>query len=130
MSFRDDDELPAMAVQEAKLTHQHELAGDVSVAAVGLCRALMRGAAWNRALELAALARQPAIQTALSFASRLPPNSGGANCCPVLVGSIAGERWGGCQIVVDGHRETEILRRSLELSEELASQWLSSRSDG
>ena len=40
--FIADDELPAMAIQEAKLTHEHELAGDVSAAVILLCRALIR----------------------------------------------------------------------------------------
>jgi hypothetical protein len=46
-SFIADDDLPATAVQEAKLTHEHGLAGDVSAAVVVLCRALIRGAAWS-----------------------------------------------------------------------------------
>jgi hypothetical protein len=82
-SFIADPELPAMAVQEARLTHEHELAGDVSAAVVVLCRALIPGAAWREALELAATARQAATQAAMSLAIRPPPKSTGLlwTCC-------------------------------------------------
>ena len=43
---------------------------------------------------------------------------------PVLVGSIAGARWSASEIVTKGHPRTEILRRVLELSEDLGSQWI------
>jgi ADP-ribosylglycohydrolase len=154
-SFIADPELPAMALQEARLTHKHELAGDVSAAVVMLCRALIRGAAWREALELAAASRQAATQAAMSLAVRSTPKSGGfapdvlraaiffvdrnssfhaalsgalrfagpANYCPVLVGSIAGARWGASE--TDGHPRRDILRRALEASEELGSHWVS-----
>jgi ADP-ribosylglycohydrolase len=159
-SFIDDD-LPATAVQEAKLTHEHGLAGDVSAAVVVLCRALIRGAAWSEALEVAAVARQPATQATMSLAITPALKSGGfapdvlragiffvdrhssfeaalsealrfagpANYCPVLVGSIAGARWGASEIVIDGYPRREILRRALEVSQELSSQWIPRPSD-
>jgi len=161
-SFIADDDLPATAVQEAKLTHEHGLAGDISAAVVVLCRALIRGAAWSEALEVAAVARQPATQAAMSLAIRPALKSGGfapdvlragiffvdrhssfeaalseglrfagpANYCPVLVGSIAGARWGASEIVTDGYPRREILRRVLEVSQELSSQWIPRPSDG
>lgn len=161
-SFIADNELPAMAIQEARLTHEHELAGDVSAAVILLCRALIRDTAWNEALELAAVGRQPATQAAMSLAIRPTPKSGGfapdvlraaisfvdknssfdaalsdalrfagpANYCPVLVGSIAGARWSASEIVTEGHPRTEILRRVLELSEDLGSQWIPKPSQG
>jgi ADP-ribosylglycohydrolase len=154
-SFIADPDLPAMAVQEARLTHEHELAGDVSAAVVVLCRALIRGAAWREALELAAAARQAATQAAMSLAVGPTPKSGGfapdvlraaiffvnrnssleaalsealrfagsANYCPVLVGSIAGARWGPSE--TDGYPRRDILRRALEVSEELGAHWVS-----
>lgn len=160
-SFIADDDLPGTAVQEAKLTHAHGLAGDVSAAVVVLCRALIRGAAWSEALEVAAFARQPATQAAMSLAIRPALKSGGfapdvlragiffvdrhssfeaalsgalrfagpANYCPVLVGSIAGARWGASEIVIDGYPRREILRRALEVSQELSSQWIPLPSD-
>ena len=76
-SFIADDDLPATAVQEAKLTHEHGLAGDVSAAVVVLCRALIRGAAWSEALEVAAVARQPATQAAMSLAIQPALKPGG-----------------------------------------------------
>ena len=155
-SFIADDDLPATAVQEAKLTHEHGLAGDVSAAVVVLCRALIRGAAWTEALEVAAVARQPATQAAMSLAIRPALKSGGfapdvlragiffvdrqssfetalsealrfagpANYCPVLVGSIAGARWGASEIGIDSYPRSEILKRALEVSQELSSQWI------
>lgn len=160
-SFIADDDLAATAVQEAKLTHEHRLAGDVSAAVVVLCRALIRGAAWSEALEVAAVARQPATQTAMSLAIRPVLKSGGfaldvlragvffvdrhssfeaalsealrfagpANYCPVLVGSIAGARWGTPEIVIDGYPRRDILMRALEVSQELTSQWIPRPSD-
>src|SRR5262249_55261186 len=129
------------------------LAGDVSAAVVVLCRALIRGAAWREALELAAAARQAGTQAALSPAVTPTPKAGGvspdgfrpaiffvnrnssfeaalaealrfagpANYCPVLVGSIAGARWGASEM--DGYPRKDILRRALEVSEELGSHW-------
>jgi ADP-ribosylglycohydrolase len=76
-SFIADDDLPATAVQEAKLTHEHGLAGDVSAAVVVLCRALIRGAAWSEALEVAVVARQPATQATMSLAITPALRSGG-----------------------------------------------------
>ena len=157
-SFIADHHLAATAVQEAKLTHEHRLAGDVSAAAVVLCRALIRGAVWREALEVA---RQPATQAAMSLAIRPMLKSGGfapdvlragiffvdrhssfeaalsealrfagpANYCPVLVGSIAGARWGVPEIVIDGYPRRDILMRALEVSQELTSQWIPRPSD-
>lgn len=153
-SFIADSELSAMAIQEAKLTHKHELAGDVSAAVVVLCRALVRGAAWREALELAAANRHATTQAAMSLAVGSTPKSGGfapdvlhaaiffvdrnssfeaalsealrfagpANYCPVLVGSIAGARWG-ASVTEEGYPRRDILRRALEVSEVLGSQW-------
>jgi ADP-ribosylglycohydrolase len=76
-AFVADDELPLIAVQEANLTHQHELAGDVSAAVVVLGRLLVRGVAWDQALEMAEQSRERATQAALSLTRTPRLNSGG-----------------------------------------------------
>jgi ADP-ribosylglycohydrolase len=158
-AFVADDALHIIAVQEANLTHEHELAGDVSAAVVVLCRLLVRGVAWDQALEMAEQGRERATQAALSLTRKSRLDSGGfapdalqaavffvgnnstfdtalseafrfagpANYCPVLVGSIAGARWGAAQIVIDCHQPNEILSRALEVSDGLGSQWLGRR---
>jgi hypothetical protein len=42
-----DDGLAACATTEARLTHYDPVAGEVAAAVNSLCRALIRGAAWN-----------------------------------------------------------------------------------
>ena len=46
-----DIECVARAMTEARLTHHDPLAGEVAAAASKLCRALIRGAAWQDAVE-------------------------------------------------------------------------------
>jgi ADP-ribosylglycohydrolase len=110
-----DDDLATCAKTEASLTHQDPVAGEVAAAVNRLCRALINGLAWAAALEKCSLgvADEPgnssgfapdvfcaalffvgssacfgeALQRSLAFA-------GPANYCPVLVGAIAGARWG------------------------------------
>lgn len=48
-----DEELAELACREARLTHWDPLAGRVSAAVVVLCRALVRGKAWEDCLALA-----------------------------------------------------------------------------
>jgi ADP-ribosylglycohydrolase len=69
--------------------------------------------------------RHSSFDAALSEALRF---AGPANYCPVLVGSIAGVRWGAPEIVIDGSRR-DILMRALEVSQELTSQWIPRPSD-
>ncbi len=61
----DDSALVAAAVEEARLTHQHQLAGGVAAAVARLCRALIRGAPWPVALGLAADGRSPETRRVL-----------------------------------------------------------------
>jgi ADP-ribosylglycohydrolase len=121
-----DDQLAVTAIAEARLTHKHPLAGDVSAAVVVLCRALIRGMSWESSLIESRVCRLPETAEALSDSQLEPRNSGGyapdvlqaacsfveaapsfdaalaaslrfagpANYCPVLVGAIAGARWG------------------------------------
>ncbi len=64
-----DDDLPASVIVEASLTHKHSLAGDVSAAAVILCRALIQGHSWSVALDMAKVGRQEKTQAALEIQS-------------------------------------------------------------
>jgi ADP-ribosylglycohydrolase len=61
-----DDELASSAIAEARLTHFHPLAGDVSAAVVRLCRALIRGQEWSEALHFASIQRLPETCEALN----------------------------------------------------------------
>jgi ADP-ribosyl-[dinitrogen reductase] hydrolase len=60
-----DDDLPRHAWAEASLTHKHPLVGDVSAAAVALCRALINGYDWPTAITIASLGRLEETQAAL-----------------------------------------------------------------
>jgi len=61
----DDSALSTAAVTEARLTHQHPLAGDVAASVVRLCRALIRGTPWPAALGVAADGRSPETRRGL-----------------------------------------------------------------
>jgi len=60
-----DSEVGRAAADEAQLTHRHPLAGDVAAAVACLCRALIRGMPWARALSAAAAGRTPPTARAL-----------------------------------------------------------------
>lgn len=68
--FIDDEALPSAAVREALLTHRDQIAGDVSAAVVILCRQLILGADWKRALKLASVGRAEKAQRALRVVTR------------------------------------------------------------
>ena len=61
-----DEALADAAISEARLTHVHPLAGDVSAAAVVLRRALIRGLPWQEALHVAKRGRLDETVAALS----------------------------------------------------------------
>jgi ADP-ribosylglycohydrolase len=67
---------PKLAKQEAQISHQHPLAGDVSAAAV-LCRALLGGKRYERAKETAANNKFPEIREALLDPESRSLRSGG-----------------------------------------------------
>jgi ADP-ribosylglycohydrolase len=69
--------LAGCARAEAALTHRHPLAGDVSAAATGLCRALVRGRDWGAALEAAAVGHMAETRQALEAARHSPGGRGG-----------------------------------------------------
>jgi ADP-ribosylglycohydrolase len=139
------EDLPACAMTEARLTHQDPLAGEVAALVNKLCRALIRGAAW-----------QDAVQETGSFAGREGPgNNGGyspdvlraalyfvgssacftealdrslafagpSNYCPVLVGAVAGARWGAPAISPSALAHVDILPKVRASAEALAAGW-------
>ena len=60
-----DEELIDITIQEAKLTHWHPLAADVSVATVLLCRKLWQGEEWHAAVASTRKGRMIETQRAL-----------------------------------------------------------------
>jgi len=60
-----DEELIDITIQEAKLTHWHPLAADVSVATVLLCRKLWQGEEWHTAVASTRKGRMIETQRAL-----------------------------------------------------------------
>src|SRR3954464_15185450 len=68
-----DNDLNAFAMAEAGLTHHDPVAGEVAAAANKLCRALIRGAAW-----------QDAVREAGSFAVQGGPGNNGGYAPDVL----------------------------------------------
>ena len=115
-----DDDLNAFAMAEAGLTHHDPLSGEIAATVNRLCRALIRGDAWELALrDAGGLAGQEGpgnnggfapdvLRAALHFVGRSAcftealemslAFAGPANYCPVLVGAIAGARWGASAI--------------------------------
>ena len=78
-----DDNLPACAVAEARLTHHDALAGDVAAAVTVLCRSLICGAAWECAVQRSAEERQ-AETSAATFSDRDGPGTSGGFAPEVL----------------------------------------------
>jgi ADP-ribosylglycohydrolase len=150
-----DDELAGCALREARLTHQHPLAGDVAAAVVVVCRALIRGKPWNEALVLARVGRLRQTIEALDGNDLSPLSTGGfapevlqaachfvahhnsftdtlcaslsfagsVNYCPVLVGAIAGARWGATAIAPEMLPECALMIRVWNAAEMLANEW-------
>jgi ADP-ribosyl-[dinitrogen reductase] hydrolase len=67
-----DGDLPRCAITEARLTHHDPLAGDVAAAVAALCRSLIRGAAWESALQRSVDGRQGQTSEALFFSQEGP----------------------------------------------------------
>jgi ADP-ribosylglycohydrolase len=72
-----DDDLPLCAITEARLTHYDALAGDVAAAVTVLCRSLIRGVAWESAVQRSAEGRQAQTSEALLSGQDGPGTSGG-----------------------------------------------------
>lgn len=82
-----DENLADAALMEARLTHLHPLAGDVSAAVVRLCRALIRGSSWREALHFASIGRLP--ETCRALDPNLPMEEPPGGFAPdVLAGAV------------------------------------------
>jgi ADP-ribosylglycohydrolase len=153
--FLPDDGLAGCALREARLTHQHPLAGDVAAAVAALCRALIRGEPWDDALAVARTGRLPQTIQALDGDDPCPPSpagyapevlraavhfvarhnsfadalsaslafAGAANYGPVLVGAVAGARWGAAAITPKMLPECGLVIRVRNAAEILADDW-------
>lgn len=141
-----DDDLPACAITEAGLTHHDRLAGEIAANVNKVCRVLIRGAAWDVGLsQCSGFAGQDGpgnnggfapdvlraalhfVGTSGSFAEALERSlafAGPANYCPVLVGAIAGARWGPSAIPPSSLAHVDILSRVKATAESLASGWI------
>ena len=156
-----DKDLPVCAITEARLTHHDPLAGDVAAAVTVLCRSLIRGVAWESALQRSAEDRLADTSEVLLSIREGPGTSGGfapevlraaiyfvgssssfsealerafafagpANYCPVLVGAIAGARWGNSAIPAPALAHVEILSRVDACAHGLAAGWAGIRRD-
>ena len=71
------EQLPNLAIQEARISHFHPLAGDVSAAVVVLCRALLDGTNYENAKELAANNRLPETRAAVLSPDTRPISDSG-----------------------------------------------------
>jgi ADP-ribosyl-[dinitrogen reductase] hydrolase len=72
-----DSDLANAAIADAGLTHHHPLAGDVSAAVVTLCRVLVRGYSWSKALDIARQNRMPQTRAALTDSPKGMLDAGG-----------------------------------------------------
>jgi ADP-ribosylglycohydrolase len=140
-----DGDLAGCAMAEARLTHHDPLAGDVAAAVTRLCRALVRGDAWKTArrhVDAFADAEAPGdnggfapevlraavyfVGSSAGFTEALEPSlvfAGQSNYCPVLVGAVAGARWGASTVPALALGHVEILPSVRTAAEALASGW-------
>jgi len=82
-----DEALADAALAEARLTHLHPLAGDVSAAVVRLCRSLIRGSSWPEALHFASIDRLP--ETCRALDPKVPMEDPPGGFAPdVLAGAV------------------------------------------
>jgi ADP-ribosylglycohydrolase len=140
-----DEDLGCCALAEARLTHHDPLAGEVTAAVNQLCRSLIRGAAWDVALQpCGKFAGQEGpgsnggyapdvlraalhfVGTSADFAEALERSlafAGPANYSPVLVGAIGGARWGASAIPPAALGHVAILPRVRAVAATLAADW-------
>ncbi|MCI0461489.1 MAG: ADP-ribosylglycohydrolase family protein [Gemmataceae bacterium] len=76
-AFLPTPQLPELARVEAALTHRHPLAGEVAAAVACLCRDLVLGVPWARALSAAAAEQRPEVRAVLEAALTEPGGRGG-----------------------------------------------------
>jgi ADP-ribosylglycohydrolase len=77
LAWLTDDDLPGCAITEAHLTHHDPLAGEVAAAVTVLCRSLIRGVAWDIAVQRSAKERQAETRAVLFSVGDGPGTSGG-----------------------------------------------------
>jgi ADP-ribosylglycohydrolase len=140
------EDLAGRAMVEARLTHHDPVAGEIAATVNKLCRALIRCAAWEVALRQCdgfdgqdgpgnnggfapdvLRAGIYFVGTSGHFAEALERSlafAGPANYCPVLVGVIAGARWGASAIPPSSLAHVDILPRVKTTAESLASGWV------
>lgn len=140
-----DNELRTYAMAEARLTHHDPVAGEVAAATSKLCRSLVRGDGWDVAVRQCGpfasddgpgnnggfapdvlRAAVHFLSTSGQFAEALAgarPFAGAANYCPVLVGAIAGARWGASAIPSSALAHVDILPRVRTTAEDLVARW-------
>ena len=70
-------QLTDFAAKEATLTHYHPLSGDVAAAVVVICHELVRGSAWEDAVESARAGRLPETRAAMTHPEPDSLNRGG-----------------------------------------------------
>ena len=144
-----DKDLATCAEAEARLTHHDALAGKIAAAVNRVCRMLIRGVAWDDTLiPIAAFTEQgrpvndggfapDALRAAVhfvgkatDFASALDRSlafAGPSNYCPVLVGAVAGARWGASAVPPQALAHVEILPRVRAAADALAAGWAEAR---
>jgi len=142
-AFVPSSMLAASAHQEAALTHWDVIAGDVAATVAQLCRKLITGEDWSRAVQQSLpssdvfgtqhdpgqVISRPGyapnvLRTAIHFVNKHSnfeaalkdaiDFAGPANYCPVLVGAFAGARWGRSAIF------DELLNHCHPISKQLA----------
>ena len=140
-----DEELAVFAMTEAGLTHYDPLASEIAVAVNTVCRSLIRGSPWPDALQKSsdfADQERPCtrsgyapdilraaiwfVGTSAGFSEAMGRSlafAGPANYCPVLVGAIAGARWGASTIPPSSLAHVDILDRVVAVAEALAEGW-------
>ena len=139
-----EESLADNAREEARLTHFHPLAGDVSAQTVILCRLLVQGVDFGTALKqldtedwldrpLSNSGFSPDVfhaalhyvEGADSFKSALTPAlkfAGPDNYCPVVVGALAGAIYGTNQITPDLLGHCAILNRVFKIADQFIQQ--------
>jgi ADP-ribosylglycohydrolase len=140
-----DEDLAGCAMTEAASTHHDTLAGEVAAVVNRLCRALIRGTAWDNAVQNCGQFRKISgpghnggfapdvlraalhfIGTSSDFVDALDRSlafAGPANYCPVLVGSIGGARWGASAIPSSRLKHVEINAVVGTTADALSSKW-------
>jgi ADP-ribosylglycohydrolase len=144
-----DDDRAGCAQAEARLTHHDPLAGEVATVVNNLCRSLICRAAWDvevRRCDRFASQEGPGnnggfapdvLRAALHFVGssarftealdRSLVFAGPSNYCPVLVGAVAGARWGASAVPPLALAHVEILPRVRAVADALAAGWEEAR---